>query len=155
MGHYSFRKDLSVSEVAVKEVSEVLLKYNIETIESNDDYRFDLLVRFDGRDSKIEVKEDFLVYKWGNVAVEYESRNKPSGISTTEAVCYIYKTHEKLGLIRFYIIRTDTLREMIRQKLYVRIVENSGDKGSNTKNYLFALNDFQQYSDKLHEYIET
>ena len=33
----------------------------------------------------VEVKKDYKTHKTGNVAVEFESRGKPSGIATTEA----------------------------------------------------------------------
>jgi len=41
-------------------------------------------------DTKYEVKCDRLGYKTGNLAIEYECNNKPSGISTTEADYWIY-----------------------------------------------------------------
>lgn len=34
---------------------------------------------------KIEVKRDSWIYKSGNIAIEYESRNKPSGIAKSQA----------------------------------------------------------------------
>lgn len=39
---------------------------------------------------KIEVKTDFMAQETGNIALEYESRGKPSGISVTEADFYAY-----------------------------------------------------------------
>lgn len=39
---------------------------------------------------KIEVKTDFLAQETGNIALEYVSRGKPSGISVTEADFYAY-----------------------------------------------------------------
>ena len=39
---------------------------------------------FEG-DGTIEVKADKIWHKTGNIAIEYKFRNKPSGISTTEA----------------------------------------------------------------------
>jgi hypothetical protein len=33
----------------------------------------------------VEVKKDYKTHKTGNIAVEFESRGKPSGIATTEA----------------------------------------------------------------------
>lgn len=39
---------------------------------------------------KIEVKTDFMAHETGNIALEYESRGKPSGISVTEADFYAY-----------------------------------------------------------------
>ena len=35
------------------------------------------------KNSKVEVKRDFWTGTTGNIAVEFESRNKPSGISKT------------------------------------------------------------------------
>ena len=40
---------------------------------------------------KVEVKHDRIAHKTGNVFIEYESRNKPSGIATTDADYWIYK----------------------------------------------------------------
>lgn len=39
---------------------------------------------------KIEVKTDFMAHETGNIAIEYESRGKPSGIAVTEADFYAY-----------------------------------------------------------------
>lgn len=64
----------------------------------NGDFKYDLLL---GQikekeiadifaNKKIEVKTDYLAQKTGNIAIEYQSRGKPSGISTTEADYYAY-----------------------------------------------------------------
>lgn len=39
---------------------------------------------------KIEVKTDFLAQETGNVAIEFQSRGKPSGIAVTQADYYAY-----------------------------------------------------------------
>lgn len=39
---------------------------------------------------KIEVKRDFKAVETGNIFVEYESRNRPSGIATSNAEYYCY-----------------------------------------------------------------
>lgn len=64
----------------------------------NSDFKFDLKIGqlkeheisqiFSNK--KIEVKTDFLAQETGNIALEYESRGKPSGISVTEADFYAY-----------------------------------------------------------------
>ena len=59
----------------------------------NNDFRYDLEVGKEGeriidslfKDKLLEVKRDSWVAKSGNIAIEYESRGKPSGIATTEA----------------------------------------------------------------------
>jgi hypothetical protein len=43
---------------------------------------------------KIEVKYDRMTRKTGNVYIEYESRNKPSGIRTTQADYWTYFVHD-------------------------------------------------------------
>lgn len=64
----------------------------------NSDFKFDLQVGqiaereiadiFSGK--KIEVKTDYMAQETGNVAIEFQSRGKPSGIAVTEADYYAY-----------------------------------------------------------------
>lgn len=64
----------------------------------NNDFKFDLKIGqlkeqeigaiFNNK--KIEVKTDFMAHETGNIAIEFESRGKPSGISITEADFYAY-----------------------------------------------------------------
>lgn len=64
----------------------------------NSDFKYDLQVGQLGEqklaeilnDSKIEVKTDLKAHQTGNVFIEYSSRNKPSGISTSEAEYYAF-----------------------------------------------------------------
>ena len=56
-----FRYDLQVGNIGEKQLSEILAN------------------------QKIEVKRDSWIYKSGNVAIEYESRGKPSGIAKSQA----------------------------------------------------------------------
>jgi len=58
-----FQYDLKVGQLAEKSVGKLLMLDN----------------------STIEVKLDLLTQKTGNIAIEYRSRNKKSGISTTKA----------------------------------------------------------------------
>ena len=59
----------------------------------NSDFRFDLELGQQGETTfgaifsgaKIEVKTDFAAYRTGNFFIEYESRDKPSGLATTHA----------------------------------------------------------------------
>jgi hypothetical protein len=70
----------------------------------------------------------------GNFGIEYESWGKPSGIAATTAKYWI---HQMYG--DYYITPTKVVRDMIAQKEYFRTV-SGGDKGSNTKMYLFKKN---------------
>ena len=51
---------------------------------------YDLIITKDGKTCKIEVKSDRQAGKTGNMAIEYECNDKPSGITSTEADYYIY-----------------------------------------------------------------
>jgi len=64
------------------------------------------------QDTTIEVKDDSKhSAKTGNVFIEYESRNKPSGISTTQATHWAIKTSSNT----FVIICTERLKEIARK----------------------------------------
>ena len=86
----------------------------------SNDFRFDLKV---GQikevelgnifsDSTIEVKYDLQALKTNNVYVEYFSRGKKSGISTTEAEYYCFAFGET-----FHLIKTQILKERCRKYL--------------------------------------
>jgi hypothetical protein len=59
----------------------------------------------------VEVKSDRLAHKTGNVYIEYECRNKPSGIATTTAHYWIYRIQQNNIAI---IIPTERLKEICR-----------------------------------------
>ena len=63
----------------------------------NNDFKFDLQVgkTYENQlaellQKKIEVKRDFRAMDTGNIFVEYQSRNKPSGSATSEAHYWVY-----------------------------------------------------------------
>ena len=60
--------------------------------------------------SKIEVKRDLKALNTGNVFVEYMSRGKPSGLSTTEADWYCFNLGKK-----YHIIKTKELKNICRE----------------------------------------
>ena len=143
MGNYSFHQDLKVAKVTEENVGEVLAKfYNGEIVDTNNTSAYDVKININGKEFTFEIKEDFYCEKSGNVAVEFECRGKPSGISVSKADVYVYKIHAKPdGEIVIVEISTEKLKEMIKNKKYFRIV-NGGDKGSNTMNYLFKYDTF-------------
>ena len=51
---------------------------------------YDLIITHKSKTYKIEVKSDRQAGRTGNMAIEYECNNKPSGITSTEADFYIY-----------------------------------------------------------------
>lgn len=75
--------------------------------------------------SKIEVKYDLKALSTNNVYVEYFSRGKPSGISTTEADFYCFAFGDT-----FHLISTKVLKERCRKYLNTDRDKKGGD--SNT-----------------------
>jgi len=87
-------------------------------MEHNSDFRYDLKMGQISEfwlakvltDSTIEVKRDYMAGKTGRVFVEYQSRGKPSGISTSEAEYWAFV----LDGDRVYILPTERLRDICR-----------------------------------------
>ena len=103
-------------------------------MEYNNDFRYDLKVGqvaekmlaqiLEGK--KIEVKKDLQAHKTGNIFVEYESRNKPSGLATSEAEYYCYFLSDE----HFVIIESNRFKAICRNFLNTNRDIKGGD--SNT-----------------------
>lgn len=148
MGNYNFRMDLAIAKESEREVCSVLeTKHKWEIIGRNDTYAYDILAKKDDKEVSFEVKEDFMCYKTNNIAVEYESRGKPSGISITESQYYVYVIHRPAGK-EFLSLSTDKVKKLIADNKYFRVV-NGGDKGSNTMMYLFKYDVYSKEAKQL------
>lgn len=104
---------------------------------------YDLTITKDDKLTKYEVKSDRRAFKTLNLAIEFECRNKPSGISCSEADIYAYFIIKPNDLFDLYLIPVEDLKKMINEKKYKRIV--SGGDNYSSKMYLMNLNDFKQY----------
>lgn len=152
MANYVFHKDLAVSKKTEVHVAEVLSQISGATIKVlNNNRDFDILLEHNGNDIFIEVKEDFMAAKTGNIAVEYECRGKPSGIATSKSDVYAYVVHEADQTKNLYLTDIKVLKEAINKKAYTRKVVG-GDRGSNTKMYIFKKNVFMDFSTKVKEF---
>ncbi len=74
----------------------------------------------------VEVKTDFMANFTGNIAIEYISRGKPSGISVTKAEHWAFILPEK-GII---IIETERLKRIARKYYKKGRVKDGGDLDS-------------------------
>lgn len=81
---------------------------------------------------KVEVKHDFKALTTGNVFIEYESRGKPSGISTSKAdyYCIVFSK------VKFIFIELEALKEIARE--YKHKTVTGGD--SNTSKGILIPN---------------
>lgn len=118
--------------------------FNLKIMEFNSDFRYDLQVgqiyekQFSELlGSKIEIKRDFKCLETGNIYVEYESRGKRSGISTSEAEYWCYW----LSDYHCVFIKTETLKDLCRKYINTNRDKRGGDSNT-SKGILLPLNDF-------------
>ena len=71
-------------------------------------------------DKTIEVKSDRRTKETGNLFIEYESRGKPSGISTTKADVWFYYI-EPTDFKQLIMIRTDVLKKLIKDNKFQKV----------------------------------
>jgi Holliday junction resolvase-like predicted endonuclease len=138
-GEYNFKKDLITGEVGEDEVKSFFEGLGFVFIGKCNNNEFDLIMEYNRRPVTIEVKTDS--YRdTGNIAIEIESRGKPSGLSVTKADYFatIFRCTEEL-----WIIKTSELLELISNNNFY-LKENGGDKGSNTKFYLISKSKFRK-----------
>jgi hypothetical protein len=107
-------------------------------MEYKNDFRYDLKVGHKGErylaavleGSTIEVKTDSWIAKTKRVAVEFESRGKPSGIATTEADywCFIFNSSDTKK--SFIMVDTDKLKDISRRYWEMGSIKNMGDNNT-------------------------
>jgi hypothetical protein len=92
---------------------------------------------------KVEFKAEKLIAKYGNICIEYRSRDKPSGIMTTEADYYIIMSIVDDSVQELWKVPTGTLRNMIDAKSYHR--DTKGGDGWANQMFLFKKELFTPY----------
>lgn len=112
-----FRYDLEVGQIGEKLLNEIL------------------------HSEKIEVKRDSWIYKSGNIAIEFESRGKPSGIAkslaTWWAIIFSGEYEDKFILM----IEANKLKEIARIYYKKGSIKQMGDNNT-SKSVLIPLNEF-------------
>ena len=119
------------------------LGYNVKMNDSNIKCsEYDMIINNDMEEIKIEVKSDRVSAKTGNLFIEFESNNIPSGISVTESNFYVYYIINNKGY-NMYIIPTLDIKMLIDDKKYFRML-NAGYK-KYSRGYLFRISLFEKY----------
>lgn len=116
-----FKYDLAIGELYESELSNILNNQNIE------------------------IKTDLYYQKSGNVFIEFKSRNKPSGISTTMAdyFCFILPIEQNKSI---HLFQTECLKKAIKLALKenkAKIIKGGDDMTSEGVLIKFSiLNDY-------------
>ena len=115
-----FRYDLEVGQVGEKLLSEILLS------------------------KTIEVKRDSWIFKSGNIAIEYESRGKPSGIakSLAEYWAIIFSGGYQDEII--VIIKENRLKKICREHYLKGNVKSMGDNNT-SKSILIPITEILKW----------
>lgn len=95
---------------------------------------------FISNDVKYEVKADRMSFKSGNICIEIECSNKPSGIMTSEADYYIYFSIGPNDDYQMYKIPINILKESIKGKRTIM-----GGDFKRSKLVLIKLLEFKKY----------
>jgi hypothetical protein len=138
-----FNKDFELGIDGEEFIKNFLISKGFKFISENNDNKYDLLMSYNKSEIKYEIKTDVFITKEkdsGNLVVEFECRNKPSGISVTEADYYVYYIP---NLKEVWNIKMSDLKNLIEENDFKVAV--GGDKGSNTKMYLIRRSSYRKY----------
>lgn len=104
------------------------------------DFKYDLKIGQEGENklatilssNTVEVKRDSWTYRSGNIAIEFESRGKPSGIRTSKADwwCFILSGGYKDQII--VLVSTKKLKQLFSKYFLMGYIKQMGD--NNTSN---------------------
>jgi len=117
------------------------------------DFRYDLKVGQIGEEllhsilhsKTIEVKRDSWIYKSGNIAIEFESRKKPSGISKSEADywCFIFSGGYNDEIM--VLIKSNRLKDICRKYYKLGKIKSMGDNNT-SKAVLIPVTEILKYN---------
>jgi hypothetical protein len=163
MANYNFNEDIDVGEKGEDVIKQELEKKGLKFIDDNKDSKYDLKMELNNKIITFEVKTDvwcvpgkFMQMPFGriwveakdsgNLFIEYQSRNKPSGITVTNAQVFVYYYP---FLNQYWTIKVSDLKRLIANNKF-RETKLSGDANSDTRGYLIPRDKFKSYF-KIHK----
>lgn len=144
MANLDFKKDLKLGNDGEDVVIQFLQSKGCVYDSSNNDNQYDIKMVKNNKIISYEVKTDVKcapLFDTGNIFIEFESRNKPSGISTSKAQWFVTYF---LYLNELWFIKTNKLKQLISENNF-QIFYDAGDVGSATHGYLIKRKDFKKY----------
>jgi hypothetical protein len=118
----------------------------------NNDFRYDLKFGQVGEellgsiftDKMIEVKRDNWIARSGNIAIEFESRGKPSGINKSLAEYWVFIFSGKFEDDIFLIIETKRLKTIFQKYYDKGSIKSMGDNNT-SKAVLIPVKEITDY----------
>ncbi len=125
-------------------IQRLIKRFNLrpDDIERSSEKTFDIRIISSGM--TFEVKYDLMAPETGNIAIEYESRGKPTGLSATAADFWVYK----FGNVYWAVSTSGLKQRLFKEKKYFKEV-CGGDAGSGTKMYLVKVEDFKKWGKQI------
>jgi len=138
MTYNKFKKDLEQGHKYEKLALDYL---DYDHFERKEGYfkEYDFVFSKDGKEYKVEVKSDRQSAITGNMAIEYECNNKPSGLTSTTADFWMYFVVHK-DRDDCYKIPTNELKGLVKDCRKVR-----GGDGYKSKMYLLKISECKKY----------
>lgn len=132
-----FQSDLKLGQQYEKEALK-LFEYDSYKISEGCFKDYDLLITTkDKKKLKVEVKADKMAKRTGNIAIEYECNNVPSGITTTRANIWI---HYLVDDNKYLYFKVKELKKLIKNAKSVR-----GGDGCRSRMYLLKVSELNDY----------
>lgn len=123
-----FNKDFKSGKEAEKWFANLLSATGNKNVEFNTSNDVSELTKWDiqctnkkDKNIKFEIKWDKISTKTGNLALEFFSRTKPSGIAATTADFFVFLTNDE-----FYIFETKVLKELVSKMNFKSLCINNG-----------------------------
>jgi hypothetical protein len=136
---YNFEHDLALSKKSVDRVKHYLEAIGCTDIKENDDSAYDVSFVLKNKTRTIEVKEDFMYHITGNVAIEYYSRDKDSGVTSSKADIWCYVLDRGIGYDGIYFVSLAKLRKYLQEN---KFPEKDGGDNLTSKLYLLPITSF-------------
>lgn len=138
-----FIKDLKFGQKYEQLLTTIIENQGFEYCNNKD---YDVKLIKNDKEILYEVKCDRFTHKTNNICIEYECRNKPSGITTTKSNYYAYFVIKPNNDYDVYIIPVKSILKRIKNKKYKYIINGGDNKLS--KFYLFNKSCFDKFQIK-------
>lgn len=147
----NFPLSLALGEQGERVVRKFLESLGYTFLSKSEEISHDYKFIKNGKECMFEIKTDGAhirpnketgeLYETGNMVVEYESRGKASGIAATKAEFFITYYPQ---LNEIWLIKTEKLKDLIRENKDTIRKTVGGDSGSNTKMFLLNRERFKK-----------
>jgi len=144
-----FFRDKVYEKSSLDTVIELLEKKGYEYKSENNDNKYDLLFIKDGKEKRVEIKQDFTSKRTGNIGVEVETRGKASGIKTSKSDMYVYKYYETINNVIYTTVLSLNKKKLLSS---ITMIEEEMTEMIERRAMYLDMNmnvEFEDYQDRV------